>query len=68
MTLFWSSVYDEHLSCKEKLRESELFSLEKRKLQGDLTLAFQYLKGPCKKYGEILFMRACSDRKKENGC
>jgi len=52
----------EHLSYEEGLRELALFSLEKRKLQGDLTAAFQYLKVACRKDGENLFSKACSDR------
>ena len=44
-----------------------LFSLEKRRLQGDLIAAFQYLKEACRKSGEGLFMRACSNRTKGNG-
>ena len=29
-------------------------------------MAFQYLKGSCKKEGDRLFSRVCCDRKKEN--
>ncbi|KAK4822951.1 hypothetical protein QYF61_024248 [Mycteria americana] len=44
-----------------------LFSLEKRRLWGDLVVAFQYLKGAYKKDGDRLFSRACSNRTRGNG-
>ena len=56
----------EHLSCEERLRKLGLFSLEKRRLQGDHTVAFQYFKGAHKPEGERLFTRVDSDRTKGN--
>ena len=57
----------QHLSYEEKLRELDLVSLEKRRLQGDLIVAFQYLKGVYKQEGECLFTRVDGDRTRGNG-
>jgi len=56
----------EHLSYEERLRELRLFSLGKKRLQGDLTAASQYPKRAYKKAGEELLARAFSGRTRGN--
>jgi len=56
----------EHLSSKDRLRELGLFSLEKRRLQGDLRAAASAWRGN-RKDGEGLFTRVGSDRTRGNG-
>ena len=56
----------EHLPYGDRLRELGHLST-KRRLWGDLIVAFQYLKGGYRKAGEGLFIRACSDRMRGNG-
>ena len=52
----------EHLPCEERLREMDLFRLEKRRLRGDLIAAFQYLKGAYEQEGSQLFERVDNSR------
>jgi len=47
--------------------ELGLFSLENRRLQGHLIVAFQYVKRVYRKDGDNLFSKACCDRTRTNG-
>ena len=52
---------------EKRLRELSLFSLQKRRLQGDLIVAFPYLRGGYKHKGDRRYRWSDSSRTRGNG-
>lgn len=57
----------EHLLCKERLRAVGLFSLEKRRLRGDLINTYKYVKGRCQVVGVCSLQQCPATEQREMG-
>ena len=57
----------EHLSYEERLSNLDVFSLEKRRLNGDLINVYKYFKRGSQRDMAYLFSVICGDRTRGNG-
>lgn len=53
--------------CEDRLKELILFNMVKRRLQRDIIVAFQYLKGDYSQKGDTFFTESNIDRTRWNG-